>query len=100
MTFERLQRLGKEKFQKIINEQKWVYYRAESAVGQIGRVSLDASGKPEPIPGSTSFRGYLGGREMSISAGGSLVELAPSETCGQQVTLPSGVALSCSVVMS
>jgi len=31
---------------------------------------------------------------------GSLVELAPSETCGQQVTLPSGVALLCSVVMS
>jgi Tol biopolymer transport system component len=63
-------------------DQKWVYYNDRRAV-QMGRVPLDASGKPEPIPGSTNFHGFTGGGEISISADGkTLAYTAVSVTVG------------------
>jgi len=46
----------------------WVYYWP--GVKQLSRVSLDGSGKPEPIPGSTVEGGFLAGRGIGISPDG------------------------------
>ena len=41
-------------------DQQWVYYRGEAAGNdQMYRVKLDASAAPEPLPGSSNFRGYI-----------------------------------------
>jgi serine/threonine protein kinase/Tol biopolymer transport system component len=56
-------------------DQKWVYYY-EAESGRIWRVSLDGSGKPEPVPASTDFHGYPLGTEMSISADGKILAYA------------------------
>jgi serine/threonine protein kinase len=46
----------------------WVYYFADAR--QLWRVSLDGSGKPEPVPGSGVPGGFLTGRGMGISPDG------------------------------
>jgi len=46
----------------------WVYYWP--GVKQLARVSLDGSGKPEPIPGSSVERAFLAGRGIGISPDG------------------------------
>ena len=56
-------------------DQKWVYYY-EAESGRIWRVSLDGSGKPEPVPASTDFHGYPLDTEMSISADGKILAYA------------------------
>jgi eukaryotic-like serine/threonine-protein kinase len=50
------------------SDQRWVYYRAESAVAnaRIERASSDASGKSEPLLGSTNFRGFILSAPFSI----------------------------------
>ncbi len=48
--------------------QNWVYYFAE--VRQLWRVSLDGSGKAEPIPGSSIAGAFLAGRGIGISPDG------------------------------
>ncbi|HKD86635.1 MAG TPA: protein kinase [Terriglobales bacterium] len=41
-------------------DQQWVYYSGEAAGNdQMYRVKLDGSGAPEPLPGSSNFRGYI-----------------------------------------
>ncbi len=61
--------------------QNWVYY--ESNRKQIWRVPLDASAKPEPIPGSAVPHAILVGRELAISPDGNtlayLTEVLTSE---------------------
>ena len=61
--------------------QNWVYY--ESNRKQIWRVPLDASAKPEPIPGSAVPHAILVGRELAISPDGNtlayLTEILTSE---------------------
>jgi eukaryotic-like serine/threonine-protein kinase len=47
------------------SHQNWVYYEPNRQ--QIWRVHLDASGKPEPIPGSAVPRSVLVGRGIAIS---------------------------------
>jgi eukaryotic-like serine/threonine-protein kinase len=46
----------------------WVYYWP--GVKQLARVSLDGSGKPEPIPGSSVEGAFLAGRGIGISPDG------------------------------
>ena len=46
----------------------WVYYWP--GVKQLSRVSLDGSGKPEPIPGSSVEGAFLAGRGIGISPDG------------------------------
>jgi len=48
--------------------QNWVYYWP--GVKQLGRVPLDGSGKPEPIPGSSVEGAFLAGRGIGISPDG------------------------------
>ena len=62
--------------------QQWVYYEPDRK--QIWRVPLDASAKPEPIPGTNITHSILVGRELAISPDGEtlayLVEVLTSET--------------------
>jgi len=48
--------------------QNWVYYWP--GVKELGRVPLDGSGKPEPIPGSGVKNAFLAGRGIGISPDG------------------------------
>jgi serine/threonine protein kinase/Tol biopolymer transport system component len=48
--------------------QNWVYYFTDTK--QLWRVPMDASGKPEPIPGSSIPGAFLAGRGMGISPDG------------------------------
>ena len=61
--------------------QNWVYYEPDRK--QIWRVPLDASAKPEPIPGSAIPHAIFVGRELSVSPDGKtlayLVEALTSE---------------------
>ncbi|MGB8782058.1 MAG: protein kinase [Terriglobales bacterium] len=50
-------------------DRKWVYYFDETG-GQIMRVLLDGSGKPEGVPGTGNFRGSVSGEEMDFSPDG------------------------------
>jgi serine/threonine protein kinase len=47
-------------------DEKWVYYRAESVNARIERIHLDGSGGPEPLLGSTNFRGYILAAPLSV----------------------------------
>jgi Tol biopolymer transport system component len=62
-------------------QQEWVYYEPDRK--QIWRVPLDASVKPEPIPGSDIPHAILVGRELAISPDSEtlayLVEVLTSE---------------------
>jgi serine/threonine protein kinase len=49
----------------------WVYYW--QGVKQLGRVPLDGSGKPEPIPGSAVEGSFLAGRGIGLSPDGKTV---------------------------
>jgi eukaryotic-like serine/threonine-protein kinase len=63
--------------------QNWVYYEPNRK--QIWRVPLDASAKPEPIPGSAVPYAILVGRELAISPdGGTLAYLAEVLTSEKQ----------------
>jgi eukaryotic-like serine/threonine-protein kinase len=62
-------------------DQKWVYYNDQPA-NRVGRVSLDGAGKPEALPGSRDFSGFIVATLMSTD-GTSLayvVELVNAET--------------------
>jgi Tol biopolymer transport system component/predicted Ser/Thr protein kinase len=50
--------------------QKWVYYMDYDHGNQIWRVLLDGSGKPEALPASSQFRGFLLGAEMAVAPDG------------------------------
>jgi len=56
-------------------DQKWAHY-FDIRAGRILRVSLDGSGKPEPVPGTSDFRGFIAFAEMSISADGKTLAYA------------------------
>jgi serine/threonine protein kinase len=64
-------------------DQKWVYYFDATAV-RIMRVLLDGSGKPEAVPGSSDFHGFISGGQMDFSANGTtfayLVSVISTET--------------------
>jgi eukaryotic-like serine/threonine-protein kinase len=48
-------------------DQKWVYYDDNNA-GQIWRVAADGLSKPDRVPASSDFHGFILGTEMSVSA--------------------------------
>ena len=56
-------------------DQKWVYYY-DINVGQIWRVPLDGSGKPERVPAGTQFRGYIVTNDMGFSPDGKTLAYA------------------------
>jgi serine/threonine protein kinase len=66
-------------------DQKWVFYYDASAQG-IMRVPLDPSGKPEALPRSSDFQGFIVWSNMEMSTDGNslayVVEVADKETPG------------------
>jgi serine/threonine protein kinase len=75
-----------DRFAACTPNQKWVYYNQQRGIG-IGRAPLDGSGKTEPVPGGTNFRGFLGGREIAISPDGrTLAYTAVTTVAGPDIT--------------
>ncbi len=66
-------------------DQKWVYYYDASAQG-LNRVLLDGSGKPEALPHSSDFQGFIVWGNMEMSTDGTslayVVEVVNKETEG------------------
>jgi eukaryotic-like serine/threonine-protein kinase len=61
-------------------DQKWVYYLDESSANpQIGRVSLDGSGKPETLAAGTNFSGLIWHAQISTSPDGKTLAYAVNQ---------------------
>jgi len=64
-------------------DQKWVFYYDAPAQG-IKRVPLDGAGKPEALPGSSDFQGFIVWENMEMSTEGTslayVVEVVNKET--------------------
>ena len=73
-------------------DQKWVYY-SEFDTGGVWRVSLGGLGKPEPIPASTDFRGYMLASEMSVSANGKTLAYAVDQLNAETQEVTEKIAL-------
>jgi len=73
-------------------DQKWVYY-LDATGGQIMRVLLDGSGKPEQVPGSSDFHGLVSGGQMDFSADAKTFAYLISVTSVETQTSISKVAL-------
>jgi serine/threonine protein kinase len=71
---------------------KWVYF-FESVKGQIWRVPLDGSAKPEPIPASTAFRGYILGGLRSFSPDGQTLAYGVDVVSGETQEATEKIAL-------